>query len=277
MHYFCNNVATSFFRNKMRKLIVSVFFLLFSLFSGAGTIVLEGKYQNKNLYVQNGFAGSGVGFCTYEVKINGQVTTDEINSSAFEIDFTQFQIKPGTEVKVEIKHKDDCTPKVLNPEALKPKATFEPLSITVNDQGTISWSVKGEQGALPFVVEQYRWNKWINVGEVMGEGTADKHDYKFQVSPHSGINRFRVKQIGFAGTVKYTKEITLNSNSPVLTFAPSKDGKEIGLSGDSMYEIYDAYGNIVKKGFGKEIDVAVFSKGLYYLCFDNQVVDFKKK
>ena len=71
----------------------------------AGTIILEGKYQSKNLYVQNGFAGSGVGFCTYEVKINGQVTTDEINSSAFEIDFSQFQIKPGTEVKVEIKHK----------------------------------------------------------------------------------------------------------------------------------------------------------------------------
>lgn len=243
----------------------------------AGTIILEGKYQSKNLYVQNGFAGSGVGFCTYEVKINGQVTTDEINSSAFEIDFSQFQIKPGTEVKVEIKHKDDCTPKILNPEALKPKATFEPIAITVNDGGTISWSVKGEQGALPFIIEQYRWNKWINVGEVMGEGSADKHDYKFQVSPHSGLNRFRVKQIGFGATVKYTKEITLNASAPVLTFTPSKDNKQIDLSGDSMYEIYDAYGNIVKKGYGKQIDVASFNKGLYYLCFDNQVVDFKKK
>ncbi len=262
----------------MKKILSSVVFLFAGcLLSTAGTIVLEGKYQNKNLYVQNGFAGTGVGFCTYQVKINGQVTTDEINSSAFEIDFSQFQIKPGTEVKVEIMHKDDCTPKVLNPEALKPKATFEPLSINVNDQGTINWSVKGEQGALPFIVEQYRWNKWINVGEVMGEGTGDKHDYKFQVAPHSGLNRFRVKQIGFAGTVKYTKEITLNSPQPALTFSPSKDNKQIALTGDSMYEIYDAYGNIVKKGYGKEIDVASFSRGLYYLCFDNQVVDFKKK
>jgi hypothetical protein len=262
----------------MKKTIVSVLALLLSsVVSFAGTIVIQGKYQNKNLYVQNGFAGSGVGFCTYEVLINGQVTTDEINSSAFEIDFSQFQIKPGTEVKVEIKHKDDCTPKVLNPEALKPKATFEPLSINVNDQGTISWSVKNEQGALPFIIEQYRWNKWINVGEIMGEGSAEKHDYKFQVSPHSGINRFRVKQIGFAGTIKYTKEITLNSPATPLTFASSKDAKEVMLSGESMYEVYDAYGNIVKKGYGKEIDVASFNKGLYYLCFDNQVVDFRKK
>jgi hypothetical protein len=262
----------------MKKISVAVFILLASaLVSQAGTIVIQGKYQNKNLYVQNGLAGSGVGFCTYEVLINGQVTTDEINSSAFEIDFSQFQIKPGTEVKVEIKHKDDCTPKVLNPEALKPKATFEPLTINVNDQGTINWSVKSESGSLPFIIEQYRWNKWINVGEIMGEGTPDKHDYKFQVSPHSGINRFRVKQVGFAGTVKYTKEITLNSSSPALTFTTSKDSKDILLSGDSMYEIYDAYGNIVKKGYGKDIDVGTFSKGLYYLCFDNQVVDFKKK
>ncbi|HEV7230286.1 MAG TPA: hypothetical protein VGO45_03095 [Bacteroidia bacterium] len=262
----------------MKKTIVSVLALCIScVASFAGTIVIQGKYQNKNLYVQNGFAGSGVGFCTYEVLINGQVTTDEINSSAFEIDFSQFQIKPGTEVKVEIKHKDDCTPKVLNPEALKPKATFEPLSINVNDQGTISWSVKNEQGSLPFIIEQYRWNKWINVGEIMGEGSPEKHDYKFQVSPHSGINRFRVKQIGFGGTIKYTKEITLNSAATPLTFAASKDAKQVMLSGESMYEVYDAYGNIVKKGYGKDIDVASFNKGLYYLCFDNQVVDFRKK
>jgi hypothetical protein len=262
---------------KMKKtLLILLFPILSSVFAHAGVIVLEGKYQNKNLYVQNGYAGSGVGFCTYEVKINGQVTTDEINSSAFEIDFSQFQIKPGTEVKVEIKHKDDCTPKILNPEALKPKATFEPLAINVNHGGEISWSVKSEQGALPFIIEQYRWNKWINVGEVMGVGTPEKHDYKFQVSMHSGLNRFRVKQIGFGGTVKYTKECTLNSDIPALSYSTSKDSKKVELTGESMYELYDAYGNIVKKGFGKDIDVGSFSKGLYYLCFDNQVVDFKK-
>lgn len=262
----------------MKKLLLSVAFLsVMTSVSDAGTIVIEGKYQNKNLYIQNGFAGSGVGFCTYEVRINGQVTTDEINSSAFEIDFAQFQIKPGTEVKVEIKHKDDCTPKILNPEALKPKATFEPISINVSDAGSISWSVKGEQGSLPFIIEQYRWNKWINVGQVPGEGTPEQHDYKFQVSPHSGMNRFRVKQVGFGGTVKYTKEITLNSTTTALSFTASKDSKQINLSGESMYEIYDAYGNIVKKGFGKDIDMSTMNKGLYYLCYDNQVVDFKKK
>src|SRR4051812_13861614 len=84
----------------------------------AGNIVLEGNYQGKNLYVQNPFAGSGVGFCTIKVEVNGQVTTDEINSSAFEIDFTNLQLKIGDKVSVKIEHKDDCKPKVLNPEVL---------------------------------------------------------------------------------------------------------------------------------------------------------------
>src|SRR4051812_14910783 len=109
----------------MKKLLIFTSLTLVSLSNAlAGIIVVEGKYQDKNLYVQNGYAGNGVGFCTYEVTINGKTSTDEVNSSAFEIDFAAFQIKPGTPVVVEIKHKDDCVPKVLNPEALKPKATF---------------------------------------------------------------------------------------------------------------------------------------------------------
>ena len=103
----------------MRKLPFLTFLFLLCFSSAfAGIIVVEGKYQDKNLYIQNGYAGNGVGFCTYEVTINGKTSTDEVNSSAFEIDFPAFSIRPGTPVIVEIRHKDDCSPIVLNPEAL---------------------------------------------------------------------------------------------------------------------------------------------------------------
>ena len=88
-----------------------IFFAIISLFvstSGfsTGVIVLEGNYQGKNLYIQNPFAGSGVGFCVQEVRVNGNVTTDEIASSAFEIDFRNLQLKVGDKVEVKITHKD---------------------------------------------------------------------------------------------------------------------------------------------------------------------------
>lgn len=85
----------------MKKISFAVvFFLLFLSHGFFGTIVIEGKYQNRNLDVKNSYAENGVGFCTYEVTINGKISTDEINSSAFEIDFSAFNILSGTPVIV---------------------------------------------------------------------------------------------------------------------------------------------------------------------------------
>ena len=75
---------------KMKKLQFLLFIgLIVSTVSYSNSvIVLEGNYQGKNIYVQNPYQNSSnVGFCVKEVRVNGVVTTDEITSSAFEIDF----------------------------------------------------------------------------------------------------------------------------------------------------------------------------------------------
>ena len=92
MHINITGITTSTMKRLLFVLLISLFALNVN---ATGVIVLEGHYQGKNLYVQNPFAGSGVGFCTFEVTINGEVTTDEVNSSAFEIDFANFQMKVG--------------------------------------------------------------------------------------------------------------------------------------------------------------------------------------
>ena len=108
------------------KTTLLLVFVLCKTVSLAGNIVLEGNYQGKNLYIKNPYAGTGVGFCVFEVTVNGSVTTDEWNSSAFEIDLSIHDLDLGDQVVVVIKHKDDCpTPKVLNPEVLNPKSTFK--------------------------------------------------------------------------------------------------------------------------------------------------------
>jgi hypothetical protein len=259
------------------KILLSSLAVITTGFTFAGVIVVEGKYQDKNLYVQNGYAGNGVGFCTYEVIINGRVTTDEVNSSAFEIDFSAYQIKPGTPVVVEIKHKDDCSPKVLNPEALKAKATFEVVNINIDKKGLLTWNTKNEMGSLPYIVEQFRWNKWIPVGEVQGGGKMDDNNYSFQTTAHSGENKFRVKQIGFGGVPKSSISIAYVSTVGQPTYSISKDKSDIKFSGETLYEVYDAYGNVVKRGFGNDLNISTLTKGSYYLCYDNIMADFAKK
>jgi hypothetical protein len=267
----------------MKKILFAIFSLLVSTAGfSTGVIVLEGNYQGKNLYVQNPFAGSGVGFCVQEVRVNGSVTTDEIASSAFEIDFRNLQLKLGDKVEVKITHKDDCKPKVLNPEVLKPKSTFEVISMSVDKDMTFKWATKGETGKLPYTIEQFRWNKWVKVGEVEGNGTPNDNSYSFKVAPHSGKNQYRVKQVDYTGQPKLSKTVDYMSTSPEISFSPAKVSKEITFTAgntptETMFEIYDQFGNIVKRGFASVVDASNLPKGAYYLNYDNKMGEFIKK
>jgi disulfide oxidoreductase YuzD len=261
----------------MRLLLVSLLVLSTAL-SFAGNIVLEGNYQGKNLYVRNPFAGSGVGFCTYEVTVNGSVTTDEWNSSAFEIDLSLHNLDLGDRIVVVIKHKDDCAPKVLNPEVLNPKSTFETQSIAITNDGILKWSTTNEAGVLTYVIEQYRWNKWVYVGEVEGAGrTGATNNYSFKITPHSGENKFRVKQVDYTAVPRYSPTATYQSSKALVDFNPKKVEDVINFTDETMYEVFDIHGNIVKKGFSKTIDVTNLKKGLYYLNYDNSTSEFMKK
>lgn len=237
--------------------------------ASAGVLVLEGHYQGKNLFVQNPFSEAGVGFCVYEVTVNELIATDEINSSAFEIDLGNYNLKLGTPVTVKIKHKDGCGPTVLNPEVLRPKSTFDIVSQGVGGDGTYKWVATNETGELMYIVEQKRWNKWVKCGEVMGMGTPGEHVYEFKVTAHSGENTFRVKQVDSTRRPRYSEAVKHTDISILpVTFSPTKPSKEILFSRSTLYEIYDQYGNIVKRGYADKVDVSTMKKDLYYLNYD---------
>jgi hypothetical protein len=258
----------------MKRFLLLVGALSTGFVAAAATLVIEGKYQNKNVYVHNGFGVGGVGFCTKEIRVNGNITTDEINSSAFEIDLKALHLKYGENVTIEIIHSDGCTPKVLNMEDLKPKPTFEVINIDISSSGLLKWTSKNEMGALPYVIEQFKWNKWVPIGVVDGLGTPQTHDYSFQVAMHNSENKYRIKQKGLNALTKVSKDVTVISAINKPTYAMAKNS--VDFSSETAYEIYDAYGVIVKKGFGKQVTIDNLTKGQYYLCYDNALSEFKK-
>ena len=263
----------------MRKAL----FLLAILFlipfgSWAKEIEIKGIYQGENLYVMNPFSSTGVGFCIYEVTVNGQVTPDEVNSSAFEVDLTLYSLKKGDPVTVVIKHKDGCTPKLLNAEVLKPKSTFVVSSISLDRKtNKLTWTTVGENGKIPFIVEQYRWKKWTKVTTIEGKGTNKANTYTVTVKPHSGQNRFRVKQIDYTKKPRYSKEVNLRTLLKPVSFSPKKVKNEIKFSESTDYEIYNYYGTLVMKGSGKVVNVSKLSKGDYFINFDAKTDTFEKK
>lgn len=257
-------------------LLAILFFIPFG--SWAKEITVKGIYQGENLYVVNPFSSTGVGFCIYEVTVNGRVTTDEINSSAFEVDFTLQGLKKGDPVTVVIKHKAGCTPKVINRNVLKPKSTFVVTEISVDRKtNKLTWKTVSENGKLPFVIEQYRWKKWVKIATVEGKGTNKPNTYNVAVTPHSGSNRFRVKQIDYTKKPRYSKEVNLRTLIKPVSFSPKKAKNEIKFSAETNYEIYNYYGTLVLKGKGKVVNVAKLKKGEYFINYDAKTDTFEKK
>jgi hypothetical protein len=242
-----------------------------------GIIILEGKYQNKNIYVSNGFGSEGYGYCTYEIRVNGGLITDGVNSSAFEIDLNNFKLELGDAVIIEIRHKRGCTPKVINPGGLTPKPTFVTQEITVGEEGFLEWITTDEFGALPYTVQQYKWSKWVDIGEVQGNGTPVTNNYAFYVDFISGVNKFRVIQRDGLGKIKKTSSVEINSLRPKLTYIYNKKDRKIVFSGKTKYELYDNFGEIIIRGFGETIDVSELVKDSYWLSYDNLTESFLKK
>lgn len=260
-----------------KAILIALLMIVASITTHAGVIVVEGEYQLRNIYVLNGKSGSGVGFCTYEVTVNGQVSSDEINSEAYEIDLSIYGFELGDEILVKVKHKDDCTPKIINPGALQPLPTFEVKNINVGENAILSWTTLNEQGVLPYIIQQKKWNKWVKVGEVQGSGTSNENSYEFEVPTVSGKNEYRVAQNSFNGENRVSQTVSMISNKPAVTYNYDKKLSRIKFSNETSFEVYNVYGQLVKRGYGEAIDISNLAKNTYYLTYDGSADEFVKR
>lgn len=260
------------------KTLITTLVLLFSGFLGfAEVIVISGVYQGKDVYVKNPVTASGVGYCVFEVVVNNNVTSDEVNSPAFAIDLAAWGFKLGDPVEIIMRCKEKCEVKIINPEVIYPNSTFEVVDMNLNSAGLLKWETKGETTSIPYIVEQFKWNRWIKVGEVIGQGKSDKNSYSFQAALHSGTNVFRVHQVDHKGQ-RTSQEVRVESPSASITIKSIKFNNTIEFSNETDYEIYSEYGTLVKSGRGKVVDTSKFFKGNYYVSFDNkggQIVEKK--
>ena len=256
-----------------------IFFLIGIFFSSlalpASEIVLQGAYYGYNLYVLNPIDGNG--FCVKEILVNDIPTRDELRSSSFEIDFSQMNLRHGDAVTVVIRHSDACKPVIINPGAIQSKENFTFSYIKTDKNGKVLWGVRGELGDEPFVVEQYRWNKWLKIAEVNVQDTVKKYHYIADTYPHNGINTFRVFRKDAGGAPVYSKIAKFVSRAAEITLESAKVSDKLVFSADTFYEIFDYSGNFLMDGYGWEVDVSDLEKGKYWVNYDDKSVTFTKK
>jgi hypothetical protein len=265
------------------KILFPIFLILTTsvVRSQAKYLSLEGYYQGKNIIVSNPPLADGYGFCVYKVTVNGDILPATIQTSNFEIDFSIFRLKKGEKVFVVLEHSESCVPRFMNPQVLLPKSTFQCVSIKSDKNGVLTWTTKEEDGVLDFLIEQFRWGRWVEIGQVKGTGIADLQKYSFQVTPHSGKNTVRVAQIDNSGEKRASKQTSFTSSVTKVKKTPSKVVDFIyfranGKSVKTKYEIYDAYGNLLKTGFSDNVDCKNLVNGVYFINYDNSSEKFIK-
>lgn len=264
--------------------------LLACSLSTAKEKIVAGYFQGENLFVINPLQydeGEEPTFCIQKVQVNGKPAKANLNSSSFELDLSVFNIKRGDSITIVFEHKEECEPKILNEEDLQPISTFVITSINVDNTSTLHWSTIEEQGRLPFTVEQYRWGKWIELGRTEGFGSPVPHDYAFdlkangEILPHSGKNRYRVKQTDYRGTVRYSLE---TNYSPLgveeVSILDDKgepfDGKkiksEIVFSGKTSYQLINLSGVVLSQGYEDKVSLVSLPGGKYFINYDSNTM-----
>ena len=136
--------------------------------------------------------------------------------------------------------------------------------MNVDKEGTLKWSTKSETGKLSFAVEQFRWNKWVKVGEVDGNGSTEDNKYEFKITPHSGENKFRVKQVDYTKKARESKEARL-LKSPVA---------EVFIANENLLKIDDiVYSDEIDTGEGSNNSFygIGYSNGKFYINYEKEI------
>ncbi|MGE5845190.1 MAG: T9SS type A sorting domain-containing protein, partial [Ignavibacteria bacterium] len=147
----------------------------------------------------------------------------------------------------------------------------------------LKWETKTETNNRGFEIERYANGKWRMIGFAEGKGTTTgRSKYKFIEKNINGSNiKYRLKQIDFDGTFRYSKEVEINLISgyqlsqnypnpfnPATTIRYSIPSKSF-----VNLEVYDIIGNKIatlvneEKAAGKftvSFDGSNYSSGMYY-------------
>ncbi len=156
-------------------------------------------------------------------------------------------------------------------------STFDLQTIKVSKDEMVSWTSTNEHGSLPYIVEQYIFDKWVKVGEVKGVGTPTPNSYSVPVVLSSGENKFRVRQRGYDKISRFSDPIIYYSKKDPVSYTITDKNQTISFTTDTYFIIYNPYGVITKQGYGSSVNISDYAKGYYCLIYDNKLGGFEKK
>ncbi|GAA4828209.1 hypothetical protein [Algivirga pacifica] len=261
--------------SNLKILVLSILFTYWITPLCAAEIKLSGVYKGSNLYIENPIDESGTP-CVQEVYVNGKKQLESPKQRAFILDLSH--LHRDQDIDILIVHNEGCTPKVINPNAIKKVAGQFIFSRSKVDDDKIVWTTSGEIDGGYFLVMKWLISEWEEVKMVSGKGSERYNFYSIPVRHHEGLNQYKIIYIKPDGKVTVSPMLEINSEQEMVTFYPKRVEKELFFSRMVKYSVMDIHGKVVLKGEGDVVDCSALSKGKsYYLTYDNKTGKFYKE
>ncbi len=156
-------------------------------------------------------------------------------------------------------------------------SSFDIKSFDITASGFVNWVTVNENGSLTYSVEQYLFDRWVTIGKVQGKGGAAPNAYSLATVLNCGINKFRIKQKGTDNKTRYSDPVIVESIKEAVSYSIKEKNKIVEFSNETYFLVYNPYGEIIRKGIGKSIDISDYTPGYYCIVYDNQVGGFTVK
>ncbi|MDP4265933.1 MAG: hypothetical protein Q8880_00685, partial [Bacteroidota bacterium] len=148
----------------------------------------------------------------------------------------------------------------------------------IDKNGKVTWETIGETPNTVYIVEQYRWKRWVEVAKVKSRANkASNYVYYTEIHPHFGVNNIRIREFDNNKEIEVKAETKFKSTSKLIQLLTQKAENELKFSGSTLYEIMDMNLNLILSGYDNKVDVSSLPKGKYYANFDNVSEVFTKK
>ena len=240
--------------------------------------IVKTIYQGKNMFVNNPMLDTiGINYCIENVLINNKdYNFSPKRTSVIALLLENLELEMGDSLTIKIVHKSDCTPIVVNPEVMEQLCFFEIVSSNLTND-ILTFSTHNETKANLFYLEEYRMDRWREIGIIQGKGGNETNyrTYKTKVVPYSGTNFYRVYQNDFYGDKYYSETMKfVVPNRPIKI--NELDGNHIKFNMETTFSIIDIVGTELIHGTNDVVDITELKKGKYFACFENSYASFKK-
>lgn len=143
--------------------------------------------------------------------------------------------------------------------------------LTTDSTGLLKWKTT-EPPEDSILVQEFRWNRWITLHDKIHKDKKDNNAFFCKTRLHWRTNSFRLK----CG-IKYSHIVDAETKREEVRIVSDKTDRIIMFSDTTMYELYNEKGRLLKSGIGLIIQIDSLYKGMYYLNYDNDMIQWVKK